>query len=69
MDPIDAQQPQPAEPAVDEEIVGTLGLKITLRATREGAELPTLDGVRTSLAGWDLSEYGLRAVVTHAEWT
>lgn len=51
-------------------IVGTLALKITLHAP-DGADasLPTLDGVKTSIEGWDLSEYGLHAVVTHAEWT
>ena len=57
------EEPAPAE----QPIVGTLGLKITLRGGEEATK-PTLDDLAESIKGWDLSQYGLSVSVTDIEW-
>lgn len=59
-----------AEDAAEEtedQIVGTLGVKITLRGAA-GTDRPTLGDLEESLKGWDLSQYGLSVSVTDIEW-
>ena len=66
MDPVETPAEQPAE-AADDTIVGTLGVKLTLRGA-EGTVRPTLGDLEASLKGWDLSEWGLTVSVTDIEW-
>jgi hypothetical protein len=66
MDPDATPVEQPAEPE-QQPVVGTIGLKLTLRGG-ELAVKPTLDELAESIRSWDLSQYGLSVSVTDIEW-